>query len=60
MVQEHPVGQGLLFVEDPRSYSGTPHSLRFLSTSDQPVAETSTKQHTTVSNRQIFIHPVGF
>ena len=40
-----PVGLGLLTVEGPRSHSDTPHSVRLLWTSDQPVAQTSTWQH---------------
>ena len=35
------VGQGILVIEASRSHSDTPHSVGFLSTSDQPVAETS-------------------
>jgi len=37
-----PVGQGLLIIDDSRSHSGTPHSVGFHWTSDQPDAETST------------------
>jgi hypothetical protein len=37
-----------LFCEVPRSSSATPHSVRPLWMSDQPVAETSTWQHTTI------------
>jgi len=43
----HVMGQGLLIVEASRSLSDTPHSLELLWTSDQPVAHTSTWQHTT-------------
>jgi hypothetical protein len=43
------VGQDLLLVEVSRSHSDTPHSLGLLWTSDQPVAETSTRQHTTLT-----------
>ena len=42
-----PVGQGLLNIEDSRSYSDTPHSVGLLWTSDQPDVETSTWQLTT-------------
>jgi hypothetical protein len=42
MVQQLPVGQGLLIIESSRSHSDTPHSLRILWTSDQPDAENST------------------
>jgi len=41
------VGQGLLIVEASPSHSDTLHSVRLLWTSDQPVAETCTWQHTT-------------
>ena len=41
-VQQPLVGQGLLLIEPSHSYSETPHSVGFLWTSDQPVAETST------------------
>jgi hypothetical protein len=37
------------FVEASRSHSDTPHSVGLLWTSDQPVAETSTWQHTTLT-----------
>jgi hypothetical protein len=47
MAQQTLVGQGLLIIDVSRSHSDTPHSLRFLWTSDQPDAETSTCQHTT-------------
>ena len=49
MAQQPPVGQGLLIVEASRSRSDTPHSVGLLWTSDQPVAETSTLQHTTLT-----------
>jgi len=49
MVQQPPVGQVLLIMEDSRSHSETPHSVGLLWTSDQPVAETSTWQHTTLT-----------
>ena len=49
MVQQRPVGQGLLIVEDSWSHSDTPHSVGLLWTSDQLVAETSTWQHTTLT-----------
>jgi len=47
MAQQPPVGQDLFIIEDSWSHSNTPHSVRLLWTSDQPVAETSTWQHTT-------------
>jgi len=43
-----PVGQGLLIHEFSRSHSEALHSVGLLWTSDQPVAETSTWQHTTL------------
>ena len=43
------VGQGLLSIETSRSHSDAPHSVGLLWTSDQPVAETSTWQHTTLT-----------
>jgi len=56
-----PVGQGLLTIEDSRSHSDTPHLVRFLWTSDQPDAETSTWQHTTLTrDRHPFESPAGF
>ena len=49
MVQQPPVGQGILIIETSRSHSDTSHSLRLLWTGYQPVAETSTWQHTTLA-----------
>ena len=43
------VGQGLLIIEASRLHSDTPHSVGLLWTSDQPVAEISTWQHTTLT-----------
>jgi len=48
-VQQPPLGQDLLIIEASRSHSDTPHSVGLLWTSDQPDAETSTWQHTTLS-----------
>jgi hypothetical protein len=42
MAQEPLLGQGLLSKEASRSHSDTTHSVGFLCTNDQPVAETST------------------
>jgi len=42
-------GQGLLIIEASRSHSDTPHSVGLLWTSDQPHAETSTWQNTTIT-----------
>ena len=43
------VGQGLFTLEGTRSHSDTVHSLRLLWTSDQPDAQTSSWQHTTLT-----------
>jgi hypothetical protein len=43
------VGQGLLIQEVSRSRNDAPQSIGLLCTSDQPVAETSTWQHTTLT-----------
>ena len=48
-------GQGLFIVEVLRSYSGTPQSVGHIGTSDKPVAETSTSQHSQQTN----IHAPG-
>jgi hypothetical protein len=49
MVRQPLVGQGLLIVEDLRFHSDTSHSIGLLWMSDQPVAETSTWQHITLT-----------
>jgi len=49
MVQQPLVGQGILNVEASRSHSDTPLSVVFICTSDQPISETSTWQHTTLT-----------
>jgi len=54
------VGQGLLIIEDSRSHSNTPHSVGLLWTRDQPVAETSTWQHTTVTKDKTSMVLAGF
>jgi len=59
MVQEPPLGQGLLIIEASRSHSDTPHSVGLLWTSDQPDTETSTWQHTTIT-RDRCMPPKGF
>ena len=43
------VSQGLLIVEDNITLINTPHSVALLWTSDQPDAETFTKQHKTLT-----------
>jgi hypothetical protein len=49
MVWQPLGGLGLLIVKASRSHSNTPHSVGLLWTSDQPVAETSTWQHVTLT-----------
>jgi hypothetical protein len=50
MAQQSLVDQSLLIVEASRShFLDTPHSVGLLWTSDQPVAETSTWHHTTLT-----------
>jgi len=49
MAQQPLVGQDHLIFEAPGSHSDTPHSVGLLWTSDQPEAETSIWQHTTVT-----------
>ena len=53
------VGQGVLFVEVSRSTSDTPHPLVLLRTSDRPVAETFTRQYTTLSIDTDILAPGG-
>ena len=52
MVQEPPVGQDLLIIEASQSHSEAPHSVGPLWTSDQPGAETSTWEHTTLTRQR--------
>jgi hypothetical protein len=54
-----PVGQGLLILEVSRSHTTAHQSVGLLWTSDQLVAETSTRQHTTLTT-DTSIPPVGF
>jgi len=49
MTQEPLVGQDLLIIETSPSHSDTPQSIGLLWTSDQPDAENSTWQHTTLT-----------
>ena len=60
MAQQPTVGQGLLRIEDSRSHSDTLQSVGLLWTSDQLVAETSTRQYTTLSTDRHPCPPVGF
>ena len=50
MAQQPPLGQGLFNIEASRSPLDTPHSIGLLWTSNYPDAETSTRQHTTLTN----------
>ena len=54
------MGQSLLIVEDSWSHSGTPESVGLVWTSDQPEADPSTWQHTTLNKRQKSMPPAGF
>ena len=60
MAQQPLAGQGLLIMKDSLSYSDTPHSVGLLWTSDQPDAETSTWQHTTLTIDRHSCPPAGF
>jgi len=60
MVQQPPVGQGLLIIEDSRLHSDTPHSVGLLWTSDRIVAEVSTWQHTTLKRDRYQWPTTGF
>jgi len=60
MAQQPPVGQGLLIIEASRSHSDTPNSVGILWTSDQPDAETSTWQHTTLTKETCMLPLAGF
>jgi hypothetical protein len=60
LAQQPPVGQGFVIIEASRSHSDTPHSVWLLPKSDQPVAETSTWQHTTLNKWRTSMPPLGF
>jgi hypothetical protein len=49
MAQQPLVGQGVLAIEASRSHSDTPLLVGLLWTSDQPDAQTPTRQHTTLT-----------
>jgi len=49
MTQQSLVAQGLLMFEASHSHSDTKHSLGLLRTGDNPVAQTSTLQHTSLA-----------
>jgi hypothetical protein len=54
------VGQGFLIIEDLLSHTDALQSVGLLWTSDQPDAETSTGQYTTLTRRQTSTPPPGF
>jgi hypothetical protein len=54
LAQQLRMGQGLLIIKASRSHSDTPHSVGLPWTCDEPVAETSTRRHTTVTR---YRHP---
>jgi len=54
-----PSGTSLLIIEDSLSHTDAPHAVGLLWTSDQPDAETSTGQHTTLTRRQTSMPPAG-
>jgi hypothetical protein len=57
MAEQPLVGQGLLIIEASRSHSDTPNSVWM---SDQPDADTSTCQHTTLIRDRQPCHAAGF
>jgi len=59
-LQQSTVGQDLFFIEASRSHKDTPQSVGFLWTSDQPDAETSTLQHTTLTRHRHSTSQRGF
>jgi len=59
MARHRLVGQGLIIVAS-RSHLDTLHSVELLRTSDQPNAETSTCQNTTLTRDKYPRPPVGF
>ena len=60
MAQQPPEGQNALIIKASPLHSDTPQSVGLLWTSDQPVAETSTWQHTTLTTERRPRPPVGF
>jgi hypothetical protein len=53
MAQKPLVGRDLFTVEFSRPHPDTPHLVGILWTSDQPEAETSTLQHTTLTRDRL-------
>jgi len=60
MAQKPLVGQGLLILQDSRSYSDTSNSVGLLWMSDQPVAETSTCTTHNIYKKLKSIDSAGF
>ena len=60
MAQQPPGVQVLLIIEDSRPHTVTLHSAELLWTKDQPDAETSTRQHTTLKTDRPPCPPAGF
>jgi len=60
MARQTLVGQGLLIKEASQSYADAPYPARLLWTSDQPEAESSTLQYTTMTRDKTSVFPVGF
>jgi hypothetical protein len=52
-------GHGLIIIEASRLNTDTPHSVGLLWTSDQPEAQTSTWQHTTLTSDKTSMPPRG-
>jgi len=61
LARRPPVGQGFLIHEVSRSTNNdAPQSAGLLWTSDQPIAETSTRQHTPITTDKCPCPPAGF
>ena len=60
MMQQPRMGQNLLTIQASRSHSDTPQSVTLLWTGDQPVTESSTGQHTSLTRDRPPCPPAGF
>jgi hypothetical protein len=60
LAPQPPVGQGFLIIDASRSHSDTTHAVGLLWTSDQPDAQNSTWQHTTLYKKQTSLLAAGF
>jgi hypothetical protein len=60
VTQQPLVGEGLLIIEASRPHSNAPNSVGLLWTSDQPDANTSTWEHTTLTRDRHPCHLAGF